>query len=430
MARAKADPAAARTAAASINAFGLDLFRQLLTDPSLTQKNAVFSPTSIALALAMARAGAKGETATQMDAVLHTIGWDALGAGLNSLDQALASRDATWQDSESQHQLALRIANAAYAQQGWNIEQPYLDAIAAAFGAGLRLVDFLTNTEAARKAINAWVRDQTAGKIPELLGQGTVDPSTLLVLVNAIYLKAEWAPWGVLFFKEDTRSAPFTRLGGTQVAVPTMHTLSLGLGPLLPYASGSGWQATELLYQGADGTTPLAMTLILPDDLAAFEQRLTASQLTRVTAALAAQRDPALVPCPDHPGGQCYPYRISLFLPRFAIETRANLVPALTALGMSLAFSASGADFSGIHPPGGLFISMVLHQADIDVNEQGTEAAAATAVGMTGGPGSGAAKTVTLRFDHPFLYFVRDVETGAVLFMGQVTDPAAGKGSS
>ncbi len=429
VARAPADPAAANAAATSIDAFGLDLFRKLLADGTLkTDGNAVFSPTSIALALGMVRAGAKGETAAQMDAVLHTSGWDALGPGLNSLDQALASRDATWQDYEGEHALALRIANAAYGQQGWTIQAPYLDAIASAFGAGLHLADFATNPEAARKAINAWVNAHTGGKIPELLGPGAVDPSTLLVLVNAIYLKAEWEPWGALFSGRDTRPAPFTRLDGTRVAVPTMHTMSLGLGPLLPYASGNGWQATELRYQGVHGTTPLAMTLVLPDDLAAFEQRLTASQLARITGALATQREPTLVPCPDYPGGQCYPYRISLFLPRFDMRTRADLVPALTALGMPLAFSGAGADFSGIHTPGGPYISMVVHQADIDVNEQGTEAAAATALGATGGPGSGAAKTITLRFDHPFLFLLRDLDTGAVLFMGQVTDPLAGKG--
>ena len=180
VARAPADPAAAKTAAASINAFGLDLFRQLLTDPSLTQKNAVFSPTSIALALAMARAGAKGETASQMDAVLHTSGWDQLGPGLNSLDQALASRDATWQDDlRAEHAARPADRQRRLRPAGLEHRAALPRRIAAAFGAGLRLVDFQTNAEAARKTINAWVSDQTAeARSRELLGQGTVDPST------------------------------------------------------------------------------------------------------------------------------------------------------------------------------------------------------------------------------------------------------------
>jgi hypothetical protein len=260
VARAPADPAAAKTAAASINAFGLDLFRQLLADPSLAlaQKNTVFSPTSIALALGMARAGAKGETASQIDAVLHTSGWDALGPGLNSLSQALTSRNATWTEQEQvldssgsfreapvSHTLALRIANAAYAQQGWTIEQPYLDAIAAAFGAGLRLVDFIAHPAAAIKAINAWVSDQTAKRIPQLLGPGAITPGVRLVLVNAIYLKANWLQE---FRAGETKPAPFTRLDGSRVTVPTMEQLFAG--GAAPYASGNGWRAVELRYVG------------------------------------------------------------------------------------------------------------------------------------------------------------------------------------
>ena len=435
VARAKADPAAAKTAAASINAFGLDLFRQLLTEPNLAQKNAVFSPTSIALALGMARAGAKGDTAVQMDAVLHTTGWDALGSGLNSLSQALASRDATWQDfAGTEHSLALRIANAAYGQQGWTIEQPYLDAIASAFGVGLRLVDFIFHTADAIKAINAWVSDQTAKRIPQLLGPTDLDWRTQLVLVNAIYLKANWEQE---FSVDETKPAPFTRLDGSRVTVPTMSTWGGGgvtYRPI-PYAHGSGWQAVELRYTGGAGydNAPLAMTLVLPDDLAAFEKALSVSQLERITTALASQRKAFTqgVPCPGL--GGCYPYDLHLYLPRFSIETRADLPPVLAALGMPLAFDMDRADFTGIHVPENetdrLYVKKVIHQANIDVDEKGTEAAAATAVVMATGGGPSPLKEITLRLDHPFLFFVRDLETGAVLFMGQVTDPSVGKGS-
>ena len=432
VARAPADPAAAKTAAASINAFGLDLFRKLLADPTLdlAQKNAVFSPTSIALALGMARAGAKGETASQMDAVLHTTGWDALGPGLNSLDQALASRDATWKDFEGiEHTLALRIANAAYGQQGWTIEQPYLDAIAAAFGAGLRLVDFIANREAARNAINAWVSDQTAKRIPQLLGPTDLDSRTRLVLVNAIYLKANWEQE---FSADGTKPAPFTGLDGSPVTVPTMYTVGGGgvtYRPI-PYAHGSGWQAVELRYKGGAGygNAPLAMTLVLPDDLAAFEKSLNATQLERISSALANQRKAF-----SKPGFvESYPYDLHLYLPRFSIETRADLPPVLAALGMPLAFDMDRADFTGIQVPENetdrLYVKKVIHQANIDVDEKGTEAAAATAVVMATGGGPSPVKEITVRLDHPFLFFVRDLDTGAVLFMGQVTDPSLGKG--
>ncbi len=177
------------------------------------------------------------------------------------------------------------------------------------------------------------------------------------------------------------------------------------------------------------------MTIILPDDLAAFERSFTAAQLSRVTGALAAQRDAITkyVRCPEpNPlGCECTSYDLRLFMPRFAMDTQANLVDSLRALGMSDAFEAAQADFTGIAKEP-LFISAVIHQANIDVDEHGTEAAAATAVGMSTGGGCGGwnpLKTITLRLDRPFLFFVRDTETGAVLFMGQVTDPSAGKGS-
>ena len=451
VARAPADPAAAKTAAASINAFGLDLFRQLLADPQLqlARKNAVFSPTSITLALGMARAGAKGDTATQMDAVLHTTGWDALGPGLNSLDQALASRDATWrgqewtpsgsgglQEREVARTLALRIANAAYGQAGWTIEKPYLDAIASAFGAGLRLVDFIANREAARNAINAWVSDQTARRIPQLLGPGSLTPLTRLVLVNAIYLKANWAKE---FDPSATASRAFTRLDGSTVEVPTM---SVDGGQQIPYAQGTGWQAVDLAYRGVpdpitgQSPTPLAMTVILPTDLASFEGSLSAAQLGRITATLEAQ-DARLqeVRYTNNAEMDCgtYPYSVNVLMPRFGIDTQARLADELKSLGMPLAFGGT-ADFTGIHVPTDdadrLFISEVVHQANIDVDEKGTEAAAATAVMMaTGGcTGPGPAKVITFRLDRPFVFVLRDVATGAVLFMGQVTDPSVGKG--
>ena len=427
VARPTAKPEDANAAAASISAFGLDLYRALLADPSLDREaeNVVLSPTSIAIALGMARAGARGETAAQMDTVLHTTGWEALGAGLNALDQALASRDAIWQDEEGvPHQLALRIANATFAQRGWAIVQDYLDAIASAFGAGLRLVDYEADPEAARQAINAWVSQQTANRIPELLGPPNVTTDTRIVLVNAIYLKANWA---TEFERSATKSLPFTRLDSSRVSVPTMSQQDT-----IPYATGPDWKATELQYLGADGSTPLAMTLILPDSLAAFEGTLTASRLAGIIGKLDTARDHLRdqVACEGTEPRCCsHPYDVKVLLPRFGIETRADLVPNLKSLGMDLATGPT-ADFSGITSPSKLSIAAVIHQANIDVDEKGTEAAAATAIVMatTGGCGGSAPlKVITLRLDRPFLFVLRDVETGAVLFMGRVVDPSVGR---
>jgi serpin B len=433
--RASAPPSAAKKAAAAVNAFGFDLYRRMLADGTLDPANgAVISPTSIALALAMARAGAKGETAAEMDAVLHTSGWDELGGGLNALTQALASRDAMWSDEQGRpHELKLRIANAAFAQRDMQIEQAYLDAIASAFGAGLRLLDYVANPEAARLLINAWVKRQTAGRIPELIPSGVIDRLTRLVLVNAIYLKANWEmEFGRQYSDETTEPRPFRRLDGSSVTVPTMSLLGE---QTVPYASGSGWKATELRYLGANGSTPLAMTLILPDDLGAFEQDLSPSRLAGVVAKLDAQRT-RLTRVSYQPGnepgnemGDCgtYAYSLHLLMPRFGIERNASLARPIEALGMPLAFDVERANFTGIATlPDGLYISDVIHQANIDVDEKGTEAAAATAVMVATGGCTGPieAKEITLRLDRPFFFVLRDVETGAILFMGRVLDPS------
>lgn len=430
VARASADPKAAKAISTSVTTFGLDLYREMLAEPALglRDKNVVFSPTSIALALAMARGGAKSETASQMDAVLRTAGWGDLQAGLNALDQALASRGGTYKDDEEQtHELALRIANASFAQRGWSVEPEYLDAIATAFGAGLRLVDYSADPEAARKTINAWVSQQTAKRIPELLLPPNVSTAARLYLVNAIYLKANWV---AQFPTSATAPTTFTGLDGSKATVPTMR---LAGGQEVPYLRGDGWQATELRYRGPEQTMPLSMTLIVPDDLRSFESSLTAKQLGQVWTGLTKERTrlhEAVVISGAEDDCGTYPYTLDLFMPRFKVGTRAELKEALTTLGMPLAFDPGGADFTGIHRPTSaddtIHIANVVHQANIDVDEKGTVAAAATAVGMdTGGcTGPLPGKTVTLRLDRPFLFVLRDIETGAVLFMGRVVDPS------
>ena len=218
-------------------------------------------------------------------------------------------------------------------------------------------------------------------------------PATRLALVNAIYLKA---PWQTPFAAEATQEGTFTRADGSTVEVPFMATTSS-----FPYASADGWQALEIPYLGGS----LALTVILPDDLTGFERTLTPDGLAAITSSLTGTQ-------------------VALALPRFGIETKAELATILAALGMPTAFG-DGADFSGITTAEQLAISNVIHQANIDVDEKGTEAAAATAVVMraTAMP----SEPLTVRVDRPFLFALRDVPTGAILFLGRVGDPSLGR---
>ena len=380
----------ATAAAAAINEFGFDLHRRLAAN----RDNVVFSPASVAIALGMARAGARGGTAAQMDLVLREMAADDHANWLNGLDQALASRSGTFQDSDgTDHELTLDIANAYFAQDDLAFEAAFLEALAARFGAGMQLVDFVADPEAARELINEWADEETRGRIPEVLQSGDVTEDTRLALVNAIYLKA---PWQRPFLVERTTDQPFTRLDGSTVAVPTMPAEHGSC------AIGSGWGAFELPYIG----NTLSMLVVVPDDLAAFEASLDGAVIATLTRALE--------------DGFAGP-RISL--PRFDFETRAELGSILAALGMPDAFDPESADFSGMTNEAELFISKVIHQANISVDEKGTEAAAVTVVGVdvTSGPST----ICTVHADRPFFFALRDGETGAILFMGRVVDPSA-----
>ena len=282
------------------------------------------------------------------------------------------------------------------------------------------LVDYAAAPDEAREAINGWVGRQTAGRIPDLLQEGTVSAATRLVLANAVYLKAEWA---VPFYEGQTRDRNFESPGGT-VSVPTMETLG---GQTLVLAEGDGWRATQLPYLGANEASPLAMTIVMPDDLEAFESHLTPSAIRRVDAAIRREKT-RLADVDDSDDCGSYPYALRLFMPKFGIDTRADLVPTLQAMGMNAATDGGAADLTGITDAARLSIANVVHQANIDVDERGTEAAAATAVGgdTTGCGAPSPRETRTLRLNHPFLFLIRDAETGAILFLGRVTDPTQG----
>jgi serpin B len=423
--RVPATASAARTQAAAINAFGLELYQRMLRTSALglAGKGVAISPVSISMALAMADAGATGTTATDLARLLRVRDWNQLSAGMGALDRLLAARDASWMDSNAvAHELSLRLANMAFAQQGWVVKPAFLDRISRTFGSGFGLVDYINDTPGARGAINDWVARQTLGRIPQILGPRDLSDLTRLVLVNAVYLKANWARE---FAPEDTASHAFTRLDGSSVSVPTMHLVGE---QDIVLARGAGWQATELPYVGAGGTTPLAMTLILPDNLKAFEASMTTTTLATVQAGIKSEQA-KLAKVSDSGQDICgtYPYAVSLSLPKFGVSTRADLVPTLKAMGLTVATDPGRADFSGIASGQRSHIGAVIHQANLDVDEKGTVAAAATVVeiGVGGCTGPDPAKTVALRFNRPFIFLVRDQQTGAILFMGRVTDPSA-----
>ncbi len=388
------DPSDGASAGAAVNAFGLDLYRAVADANGAG--NVVISPASIALALAMARAGARGQTATEMDGVLRDLASDGHAGWVAALDAALNARTGTFQDLMGDpQQVTLRVVNAPFAQRGLALEPAYLDALASRFGAGLRLVDYVHAAEAARTLINGWVAGETQQRIPELLARGAIDDKTRLVLVNAIYLKAAWQ---TPFMTEATANAPFARPDGSSVDVPMMRNQDE-----YPYAFGDGWQAVELPYVGGQ----LAMLVIVPDDLTAFSRSLDGDSLAAIVGNLASAQ-------------------VNLGLPRFGAETQAELGPVLASLGMPTAFTDE-ADFGGITTQEALAISAVIHQANIDVDEAGTEAAAATAVTMRA---TGiAADPVSLTVDRPFLFALRDLQTGAIVFLGRIVDPSAGQGS-
>jgi len=381
-----ADPTAA---AAAVNGFAADLYEQLAA--AQPDRNLVFSPASIAIALAMTSAGAKGATLAEMDGVLHITDLAGIHRSMNGLaaafDACEQSKDLAVEGGEGTQSVKVHIANSLWAQRDLTVAAPFLDLLAAEYGAGLETVDFRADNEGARRAINAWVAGATEDRIPELLAQGALTPDTLLTLVNAVYLKASWAEE---LFPAQTTGEDFTTSDGRTVTAMMMHT-----GGERPYASGDGWQATSLAYAFGDldmvfavGDTP---TTTLPSGDQLFPQLAT--------------------------------NRVILSFPRFDTSSSFGLGDTLAAMGMATPFSER-ADFSDITADAPLFISDVVHKANITVDEKGTEAAAATAVMMAGtaAPVDPPAEVV---LDRPFTFWIRHIATGAILFMGRVNAPTA-----
>ena len=371
------------------SAFAFELYKALREE----EGNLFYSPYSISLALAMTYAGASGETAQQMADTLHfLLGQEKLHPAFNWLDAELAKRGegAEGKDGEG---FRLNIVNAIWGQKDYEFLTDFLDVLAENYGAGLRILDFITETEKSRLTINDWVSDQTESRIEDLIPQGAIDALTRLVLTNAIYFNAAWEN---PFDKKMTADGPFYLLDGGQVIVPMMKQTES-----FSYTEGEGYQAVELLYDGDE----ISMVILLPE----------AGQFEAFAEGLQAQQVDAII-------NDLQDTRVTLTMPRFEFDSEFSLKDTLAGMGMPIAFSGD-ADFSGMTGNQELSISDVVHKAFVAVDEAGTEAAAATSViiKLTAVP----EPPVEVTIDRPFIFLIRDIETGAILFIGRVMNPAA-----
>ncbi|MGZ4459229.1 MAG: serpin family protein [Nocardioidaceae bacterium] len=371
----------------AVQAFTAELFGRLASEPG----NLVCSPYSVATALAMTRNGARGRTAEQMDAVLHVPALASFNAAMNALEQRL--RQAGAPDDPGANRPEVAVASSLWGQRGMRWEPGFLDALARWYGAGMRQVDYRVPTAAASE-INRWTSEQTHGRIPRLVPPEALDKA-LLVLVNAVYLRAAWAE---PFVAGVTSRRPFTTSARNRVDADMMSGVLHHAG----YTRGPGWSAARVPYARGQ----IAMAVVVPEagvELRGVESALDGPGLARLLG--------GFEPVPA----------IRVELPRWTMRTKAALNAPLGALGMPDAFGPA-ADFSGMTTHAGLCIDKVLHEGFIAVDEAGTEAAAATGVIMTPvsltvGP------SLTLVADRAFLFVLYHVETAVPLFIGRVDDP-------
>jgi serpin B len=370
-------------ASGSVNAFAIDLYKQI-RKPA---ENLIFSPYSISMCLAMAYAGARGETESQMAKALH------FSMGQAKITKALGGVNEQVRTAGEGKNAEINIANALWAEQSFPLLKEFVESVRVNFQGELRSVDFQHQPEPVRNTINKWVEEQTKDKIKDLLAPGTFTEDTRLVLTNAIYFKGLWE-WQ--FKKELTKEASFFLLDGKEIKVPTM-----GQTEFFGYAEESDLQVLEMPYKDKE----LSMIVLLPSKqkrLEDLEQALTVDKLGQWIGKLRTQR-------------------VEVYLPRFKMTSEFELATALAGLGMRDAFSSADADFSGITGAKDLYIEKAIHKAFVEVNEEGTEAAAATAIEVTKGVAPWLPMFVA---DHPFLFLIRHKPSGTILFLGRVTNPA------
>jgi len=369
-----------KTATEGNNALAVDLYKAL----SVEKGNVFYSPNSVSTALAMTYAGARGDTAAEMRKTLHfNLPDERLHPTFGAIIRGLNSDGKAYQ---------LVISNRLWGQKDYPFHPEFLKVTQVNYGAALEMLNIASDPEGSRREINTWVARQTQDKIKDLLPPNSINGASL-VLTNAIYFKGKWEhPFKV----EQTKDAPFFAPSG-ELKVPTMQQKAE-----LPYARlDDGTQVLELPYAGGD----LVMDVILPaakDGVGALEAKLTLKDLNATLGNLRQQE-------------------VNVFLPRFKLEFTRDLKDNLIALGMPLAFDIRKSDFSGMEPKKELYISKVIHKAFVDVNEEGTEAAAATAVIMK--PRGLPPKPETFRADHPFIFVIRNVKNGAILFAGRMAEP-------
>ena len=365
-------------------AFACDLYAQLRNSPG----NLFFSPYSISTALAMTYAGARGDTEKQMAQVLH------LGQDQPAVHRAFGELQRQLAEADKQKGIQLTIANALWAQQGHPFLPPFLNIAKSDYQANLNQADFITGADAATREINGWVARKTWDKIQDILPPGSLNALTRLVLANAIYFKGVWA---VPFQEAGTYPQPFHLSTTSQTDVPLMHHLDD-----VKYMETDDFQAVELPYSG----NLLSMVILLPrqiDGCGQLERRLTPALLSGSLAQMKKQK-------------------VDILLPRFKTESDFALNATLASLGMSDAFG-SKADFSGMDGTRLLYISGVFHKAWMEVNEEGTEAAAATVVTAEHMAMMRPPPRPVFRADHPFIFCIRDTRSGSLLFLGRLADP-------
>lgn len=385
------DTAAERIITDANNRFAFDLYSQLKEGENA---NLFFSPFSISSALAITGEGAKGQTADEIRSVFYFPS-DAttLRNGYAGINAAINSGDAAY---------SLRTANALWAERTYPFLSEYTENAERYYGAKVTNLDFIGQPEASRITINQWVEEQTNDKIKDLLPAGTIDPITRLVITNAIYFRGDWVKQ---FDKEKTADEDFRTTPGKMVKVPMMQRTDEDA--IYRYAETDDLQLLAMPYEHAGGRQ-LSMVVLLPkgDNLSPVEAHLDADSLSDLLRSAKSRQ-------------------VMVYFPKFKLETRYDqLGRTLAAMGMPTAFT-DRADFSGMDGTRNLLISDVIHQAFVDVNEEGTEAAAATAVVMRLAAAPVEPEPVPVfRADHPFLFFIQDDETGMILFMGRISDPS------
>ena len=370
--------------------FAFDLYRQIASAPESTGQNLFFSPYSISSALAITYEGARGATADEIRSVLHLPANDTLRReGFAGIDADLARGDENY---------TLRTANALWAEEKYPFLPEYIDVAERWYGANTTNLDFAKNPEGSRATINRWVEGETEEKIRDLLPPGSIDSMTRLVITNAIYFKGSWV---MQFDANETREEEFRVAPNETVHVPMMQRTDEDA--IYGYAETATLQVLELPYAHGSGTE-LSMLVLLPkeDNLTAAEEALDTEKIAALWDSLVRER-------------------VNVFFPKFTLETEYSLPGTLAAMGMPTAFT-SDADLSGMDGTKDLVISGVVHKAFVDVNEEGTEAAAATGV-VIGITSARPDTTPVFRADHPFVFLITEKDSGTVLFMGRVANP-------